>query len=86
MEKTANFLTNEWTEIIDRDYHHSCILIWTPINEGWGTGFNIEGKGWGHTSVNDVQELIADYKRVIDTIYQSKAFVGFCYTQITDVG
>ena len=29
-------LTNEWFEIIQRDYNHPCILTWVPINESWG--------------------------------------------------
>ncbi|MCM3440355.1 glycoside hydrolase family 2 protein [Metabacillus halosaccharovorans] len=29
-------LTNEWIEIIERDYNHPCIVTWVPINESWG--------------------------------------------------
>ncbi|MGM0123115.1 hypothetical protein IGI37_000481 [Enterococcus sp. AZ194] len=35
-EKTVGYLTNEWLEIIKRDYNHPCILTWVPINESWG--------------------------------------------------
>jgi hypothetical protein len=26
----------EWTEAIDRDYNHPCIIVWVPFNESWG--------------------------------------------------
>lgn len=26
----------EWTEAIDRDYSHPCIVVWVPFNESWG--------------------------------------------------
>lgn len=26
----------EWTEAIDRDYSHPCIIVWVPFNESWG--------------------------------------------------
>ena len=26
-----------WTEAIDRDRNHRCIIAWVPINESWGT-------------------------------------------------
>ena len=26
----------EWTEVIDRDMGHPCIIAWVPINESWG--------------------------------------------------
>ncbi|MDB5941764.1 MAG: putative b-glycosidase, Glycoside Hydrolase Family 2 [Ramlibacter sp.] len=26
----------EWTEAIDRDYSHPCIITWVPFNESWG--------------------------------------------------
>ncbi len=29
-------LMQEWTEIVDRDYNHPCIVTWVPINESWG--------------------------------------------------
>lgn len=27
---------NEWTEIVNQNYNHPSIIIWTPINESWG--------------------------------------------------
>lgn len=29
-----NFLA-EWTEVVNRDRNHPCIVTWTPLNEGW---------------------------------------------------
>ena len=26
----------EWTDAIDRDYSHPCIIVWVPLNESWG--------------------------------------------------
>lgn len=35
-EEAAARLTNEWIEIINRDYNHPSIVTWVPINESWG--------------------------------------------------
>lgn len=29
-------LVREWSEVIDRDYSHPCIIVWVPFNESWG--------------------------------------------------
>lgn len=29
-------LVHEWTEVINRDYSHPCIVVWVPFNESWG--------------------------------------------------
>jgi hypothetical protein len=26
----------EWSEVIDRDYSHPCVIVWVPFNESWG--------------------------------------------------
>jgi beta-galactosidase/beta-glucuronidase len=26
----------EWTEVIERDYSHPCVIVWVPFNESWG--------------------------------------------------
>ncbi|WP_040207400.1 glycoside hydrolase family 2 protein [Neobacillus jeddahensis] len=35
-EEAVARLTNEWFEIIHRDYNHPCIVTWVPLNESWG--------------------------------------------------
>ncbi len=34
--KSIKRLMQEWTEAIDRDYSHPCIIVWVPFNESWG--------------------------------------------------
>jgi hypothetical protein len=29
-------IVREWTEAIDRDYSHPCVIVWVPFNESWG--------------------------------------------------
>ncbi len=29
-------ITQEWTEVVERDYNHPSIMAWVPINESWG--------------------------------------------------
>jgi beta-galactosidase/beta-glucuronidase len=29
-------LVREWTEAIERDYSHPCVIVWVPFNESWG--------------------------------------------------
>ncbi len=33
---SMNRLTREWTEAIERDYSHPCVIVWVPFNESWG--------------------------------------------------
>lgn len=35
-EKSVDYLTNEWKEIVKRDYNHPSIITWVPFNESWG--------------------------------------------------
>ncbi|MDX2230923.1 MAG: glycoside hydrolase family 2 TIM barrel-domain containing protein [Leptolyngbyaceae cyanobacterium bins.349] len=34
--KAVERLTKEWTEVIDRDASHPCVVVWVPFNESWG--------------------------------------------------
>ncbi len=34
--KYVKRFTQEWIEMIERDYNHPCIVVWTPLNESWG--------------------------------------------------
>jgi hypothetical protein len=29
-------ILREWTEVLDRDYSHPCVVVWVPFNESWG--------------------------------------------------
>jgi len=33
---SVNRLTREWTEVLERDVSHPCIVAWVPFNESWG--------------------------------------------------
>lgn len=34
--RSINRILREWTEVIERDLSHPCIVIWVPFNESWG--------------------------------------------------
>lgn len=34
--KAIKRLVREWTEVIERDYSHPCVIVWVPFNESWG--------------------------------------------------
>lgn len=34
--KAVERITREWTEVLDRDSSHPCIIAWVPFNESWG--------------------------------------------------
>ena len=35
-QKAIQRLLREWTEVIERDRSHPCIIMWVPFNESWG--------------------------------------------------
>ena len=35
-KKSVERVVSEWTEALDRDYSHPCIVAWVPFNESWG--------------------------------------------------
>lgn len=35
-KQSVHQISREWTEAIDRDYSHPCIVAWVPFNESWG--------------------------------------------------
>ena len=60
----------------------------TPImiTEFGGIAYNAnDPKGWGYTTVKNADELIEEYKRIIDVFSNSEAIFGFVYTQLCDV-
>ena len=34
--KSVERIVREWTEAIERDMNHPCIITWVPFNESWG--------------------------------------------------
>ena len=42
--KAVDRLTREWTEVIDRDSSHPCIVVWVPFNESWGVPNLVEAE------------------------------------------
>ena len=34
--KTVTRMIREWTEAIERDVSHPCVVMWVPFNESWG--------------------------------------------------
>lgn len=184
----AKRLMQEWSEILERDYSHPCIVVWVPLNESWGIpnihfdaiqqhfsqamyhylhaldhtrlvvsndgwemtetdicaihnyahgqkeetakfaaykqmlstrenlvgrpsadwdiyargfayrgepivltefggiGFELCGEGaWGYTAVDNEEDFLEDYRRIMEAVYMSEGLCGFCYTQLTDV-
>lgn len=178
----------EWSEAIQRDYNHPCIVAWVVLNESWGVpnicfdkrqqahslalyyntksmdttrlvisndgwemtktdicsihnyahgeqnetakhetfrkslatkenvlkaqpagrqiyadGFSHEGepilltefgglayakdsqKGWGYTTIENEEEFLKEYERILKAVNDSEIIFGFCYTQLCDV-
>ena len=46
--KAVDRLTREWTEVIDRDASHPCIVVWVPFNESWGVPNLVEAEAHRH--------------------------------------
>ncbi|UGB33194.1 glycoside hydrolase family 2 protein [Metabacillus sp. B2-18] len=70
--------------IYTQGYKHSGEPI--LLTEFGGIGFKVgEDNGWGYTSVNNVEDYVADYERVMKAVYESESLHGYCYTQLTDV-
>ena len=46
--KAVQRLTREWTEVIDRDASHPCIVVWVPFNESWGVPNLVEAAAHRH--------------------------------------
>jgi beta-galactosidase/beta-glucuronidase len=35
-QKAITRMVREWTEAIERDYSHPCVIVWVAFNESWG--------------------------------------------------
>ncbi|MFC0135280.1 glycoside hydrolase family 2 [Massilia eurypsychrophila] len=34
--KAISRIVKEWTEALERDFSHPCVIVWVPFNESWG--------------------------------------------------
>lgn len=56
------------------------------LTEFGGIGFDVSGQpGWGYTSVENGEEFLRDYRRVMEAVFASEGLWGYCYTQLSDV-
>jgi beta-galactosidase/beta-glucuronidase len=58
----------EWTEAIDRDYSHPCIIVWVPFNESWGVP--------ELPSVQAHRHAVEALYHLTKTLDQSRAVIG----------
>jgi len=58
----------EWTEAIDRDYSHPCIIVWVPFNESWGVP--------ELPSVQAHQHAVQALYHLTKTLDQTRAVIG----------
>lgn len=59
-DTAMNNYVREWQEIIERDYNHPCIIVWTPFNESWGIpgiGFDKRKQAYTVSVVNMIRAL-----------------------------
>lgn len=56
------------------------------LTEFGGIGFDVSGQpGWGYTSVENAEDFVKDYRRIMEAVYASTGLWGYCYTQLSDV-
>jgi beta-galactosidase/beta-glucuronidase len=58
----------EWTEAIDRDYSHPCIIVWVPYNESWGVP--------ELPSVQEHRHAVEALYHLTKTLDQTRAVIG----------
>ena len=44
-----------------------------------------KGKGWGYTTIENEEDFLENYERILKAIGDSQVIYGFCYTQLYDV-
>lgn len=54
--RAAELLTRTWTEAIERDRSHPCIVAWLPVNESWGVP-NLPGDARQRALVDALRSL-----------------------------
>ena len=82
-EKLVNRVSTPWPIFAGGfSYQDQPILL----TEFGGIGFDVSGQpGWGYTSVENKQDFLKDYQRIMTAVYDSVGLWGYCYTQLTDV-
>lgn len=56
------------------------------LTEFGGIAYKIgSDEGWGYSSVENEEDFVTQYRRVVEAVYSSQVIHGFCYTQLTDV-
>ncbi len=58
----------EWTEVIDRDYSHPCVIVWVPFNESWGVP--------ELTSVQSQRHAVEALYHLTRTLDQTRPVIG----------
>lgn len=92
--KYADALSTQETMLTSKPAERDIIVAGYPyedqpimLTEFGGISFkpSQEEGSWGYTSVSTEEAFLEDYRRIIETIRDSEAIVGFCYTQLSDV-
>lgn len=56
------------------------------ITEYGGIAYKADdAEGWGYSAVKSADDLVNEYRRVTEVLFNSPVIQGFCYTQLTDV-
>ena len=83
IERLVSFPSTSW-DIYARGFEHKDSPV--ILTEFGGIGFELSGEdAWGYTAVENEQEFLEDYERVMDAVFASTGLCGYCYTQLTDV-
>lgn len=82
-ESLIKFSSASW-DIYARGFQYQNTPI--MLTEFGGIGFELSGENaWGYTAVENEDEFLEDYERVMDAVFASDGLCGYCYTQLTDV-
>jgi len=66
--KALKRLLREWTEVIERDISHPCIVMWVPFNESWGVP--------GLPTVPASRDAVAAFYHLTKTLDPSRLVIG----------
>lgn len=79
-DKYIERFTDEWQQVIQRDYNHPSIIAWTPINESWGV-FKIATDAQQQDHARAMYYLIHS----LDTTRLVQDNDGWEHTETTDI-